>query len=133
MTARMKEPITHPIAVWKLTRRTNPAISPHGIAVLQPYPSPSQLFTASVQATIKVASIKVRMLNCFLDSVVALMSESRIVHLQNDCRETAAITQPEQLTQRKSKRLIEGLACIAWLCCCVLLLLSSHHITRPAE
>jgi hypothetical protein len=30
-------------------------------------------------------------------------------------RRTAAITQPEQLTQRKSKRPIEGLACIAWL------------------
>jgi len=28
---------------------------------------------------------------------------------------TFAITQPEQLTQRKSKRPIEGLACIAWL------------------
>ncbi|MFN8740022.1 MAG: hypothetical protein ACK5YR_08880, partial [Pirellula sp.] len=26
---------------------------------------------------------------------------------------TPAITQPEQLTQRKSERLIEGLACIA--------------------
>jgi hypothetical protein len=29
---------------------------------------------------------------------------------------TTAITQPEQLTQRKSKRPIEGLACIAWFC-----------------
>ncbi len=29
-------------------------------------------------------------------------------------RRTTAITQPEQLTQRKSKRPIEGLACIAW-------------------
>ena len=27
---------------------------------------------------------------------------------------TTAITQPERLTQRKSKRTIEGLACIAW-------------------
>jgi hypothetical protein len=28
---------------------------------------------------------------------------------------TAGITQPEQLTQRKSKRPFEGLVCIAWL------------------
>jgi hypothetical protein len=33
-------------------------------------------------------------------------------------RITAAITQPEQLTQRKSKRPIEGLACIALLSLC---------------
>jgi hypothetical protein len=48
---------------------------------------------------------------CYVEEVEPLAAERMLVSL---CRITAGISDPEQLTPRRSERLIEGLVAIVW-------------------